>query len=120
MSLPHRALSRKLEQLGGRYADQINSTDGYRLLLALDTRSPIPGLIRTKPAQGAPIQGELFRISEAGLGRFLAGLPAPMALTSIELENGRTVIGLTATHDATSATDITHHRSWTQYLRTST
>ena len=118
MSLPHRACSRKLEQLGARYADQINTTDGYRLL-ALDTRPPIPGLTRTKPAQGAPIQGELFRIYEAGLGRFLAGLPAPMALTSIELENGRTVIGLTATHDATSAIDITRHRRWTQYLRTS-
>ena len=96
MSLPHRALSRKLEQLGGRYADQINTTDGYRLL-ALDTRSPIPGLIRTKPAQGAPIQGELFRISEAGLGRFLATLPAAVALTNIELDDGRTVIGMTAT-----------------------
>jgi hypothetical protein len=39
---------------------------------------------------------------------FLAALPAPMALTSIELENGRTVIGLAAIHDATTtATDIT-------------
>lgn len=97
----------QLERLGARYVDQINTTDAYRLL-DLDTTPPTPGLIRTKPGQGAPVQGELFRISEAGLGCFLAALPAPMALTSIELENGRTVIGLTAAHDAsTTGTDIT-------------
>ncbi|OBG35168.1 allophanate hydrolase [Mycobacterium sp. E3198] len=38
--------------------------------------------------------GELFRISEAGLGRLIAGLPAPMALRRIELEDGRAVTGL--------------------------
>jgi allophanate hydrolase len=97
------SLHRQLERLGARYVDQINTSDAYRLL-ALDTTPPTPGLIKTKPGQGAPVQGELFRISEAALGRFLAALPTPMALTSIELENGRTVIGLTAIHDATDIT----------------
>jgi allophanate hydrolase len=97
----------QLERLGARYVDQINTTDAYRLV-ALDTTPPRRGLIRTKSGQGVPVQGELFRISEAGLGCFLADLPAPMALTSVELENGRTVIGLTAILDATTtATDIT-------------
>jgi allophanate hydrolase len=101
------SLHGQLERLGARYVDQINTSDAYRLL-ALDTTPPTPGLIRTKPGQGAPVQGELFRISKAGLGCFLAALPTPMALTSIELENGRTVIGLTAIHDATiTATDST-------------
>lgn len=45
-------------------------------------------------AERAPSRGELFRISQAGLGRLLAGLPAPMALSRIELEDGRTVTGL--------------------------
>jgi allophanate hydrolase len=97
----------QLERFGARYVDQINTSDAY-CLMALDTTPPTPGLIRTKPGQGAPVQGELFRISEAGLGRFLAALPTPMALSSIELENGCTVIGLTAVHDATTTvTDIT-------------
>jgi allophanate hydrolase len=61
----------RLEQLGARFVDQISTADAC--------------------------PGELFRISEAGLGRFLAALPAPMALTNIELDDGRTVIGLTAT-----------------------
>jgi allophanate hydrolase len=44
-------------------------------------------------------RGELFRISEAGLGRSVAALRAPVALTlaNIELDDGRTVIGVSAT-----------------------
>lgn len=59
-----------LEQLGARFAEQIWTTDGRR--------------------------GELFRISEAGLGRFAAALTAPIAVTTVELEDGRTVTGVTA------------------------
>ena len=66
-------MHRQLEQLGARYTGHINAT-----------------------GQGAPIQGELFRISEAGLGHLLASLPAHTAHTGIEIENGRTVIGLKA------------------------
>ena len=106
----------QLEQLGARYRGDIRTSDAYRLT-ALDTTPPKPGLIRTSPGAGACIDGELYRISEAGLGRFLAALPAPMALTSVELENGNNVVGFTATHDAvSSATDITELRSWKHYL----
>ncbi|HEY0229531.1 MAG TPA: hypothetical protein VGC05_24730 [Mycobacterium sp.] len=41
-------------------------------------------------------RGALFRISEAGLGRIVAALRAPVALTNIELDDGRTVIGVGA------------------------
>ncbi|WAC93943.1 allophanate hydrolase [Mycobacterium sp. Aquia_213] len=61
----------QLEQLGARFAGQIATTDARR--------------------------GELFRVSEAGLGRFVEALPAPLALTNIELEDGRMVTGVTGT-----------------------
>jgi allophanate hydrolase len=63
----------RLEQSGARFIDQITTADGR--------------------------QGELFRISEAGLGRFLAGLAAPTALTHTELDDGRTVMAVTAAED---------------------
>ncbi|MBB5911221.1 allophanate hydrolase [Nocardia transvalensis] len=108
----------QLEQLGARFTGAVHTTDAYRLT-ALDTTPPKPGLVRTEPGRGAPIAGELYLLSEAALGRFLAGLPAPMALTAVDLDDGRTVTGFTATHDATgSATDITEYRSWTRYLAT--
>ncbi|WP_306364677.1 allophanate hydrolase [Nocardia sp. CC227C] len=106
----------QLEELGARFSGTVRTTDAYRLT-ALDTTPLKPGLVRTGPGLGAPILGELFRLSEGALGRFLAGLPAPMALTAIELEDGRTVVGFTATHDATAtATDITEFGGWKAYL----
>ncbi|WP_067699513.1 allophanate hydrolase [Nocardia jejuensis] len=106
----------QLEELGARFAGTVRTTDAYRLT-ALATTPLKPGLVRTNPGQGAPITGELFLVSEAGLGRFLAALPAPMALTGIELEDGRSVVGFTATHDATgTAADITGHGGWIAYL----
>ncbi|MFR9752650.1 allophanate hydrolase [Nocardia sp. 004] len=110
-------LHRQLEQLGARFLDEIRTTDAYRLV-ALNTTPPKPGLVRHGNGEGAPIAGELFRVSEAGLGRFLADLPAPMALTSVELDDGRSVIGFTCTNEAArTATDITHYASWLGYLR---
>ncbi|WP_063018862.1 allophanate hydrolase [Nocardia niwae] len=107
----------QLEHLGARFLGAVRTSDAYRLT-ALDTTPPKPGLVRYGPGRGAPIEGELFRISAAGLGAFLAELPAPMALTSVELADGRDVVGFTCTYDAAAAaTDITHHASWRTYLR---
>ncbi|MFB8276700.1 allophanate hydrolase [Nocardia colli] len=106
----------QLEQIGARFAGDIRTTDAYRLT-ALDTTPPKPGLVRHGDGHGAPILGELFRVSEAGLGSFLAALPAPMALTSIELSDGRSVIGFACTYDAAiTATDITTYGGWKSYL----
>ncbi|TLF78329.1 allophanate hydrolase [Nocardia cyriacigeorgica] len=106
----------QLEQIGARFAGEIRTTDAYRLT-ALDTTPPKPGLVRHGPGQGAPIVGELFGVSAAGLGSFLAALPAPMALANIELEDGRTVVGFACTYDAAvAATDITEFGGWKKYL----
>ncbi|MFD3510872.1 allophanate hydrolase [Nocardia sp. NPDC058666] len=115
--LRNQPLHWQLEQLGARFADEITTTDAYRLT-ALDTTPPKPGLVRHGDGQGAPIRGELFLISPAGLGRFLAELPPPMALTSIDLSDGRRVVGFACTYDAAvAATDITDFRGWVAYLQ---
>ncbi|WP_328711625.1 allophanate hydrolase [Nocardia salmonicida] len=107
----------QLEQLGARFAGEITTTGAYRLT-ALDTTPSKPGLVRHGDGQGAPILGELFLVSPAGLGRFLAELPPPMALTSIELSDGRAVVGFACSYDAAvAATDITRFGSWVAYLR---
>ncbi|MFG1797407.1 allophanate hydrolase [Nocardia sp. NPDC049149] len=106
----------QLEQIGARFAGEIHTTDAYRLT-ALDTTPAKPGLVRHGDGLGAPILGELFLVAEAGLGGFLAALPAPMALTSIELSDGRSVIGFACTYDAAvTATDITSYGGWQAYL----
>ncbi|MFI9405914.1 allophanate hydrolase [Nocardia sp. NPDC052316] len=106
----------QLEQIGARFAGEIHTTDAYRLT-ALATTPPKPGLVRYGDGLGAPIAGELFRVAEAGLGSFLADLPAPMALASVELSDGRSVTGFTCTYEAAiNATDITSFGGWKAYL----
>ncbi|MGW0044990.1 allophanate hydrolase [Rhodococcus sp. NPDC003348] len=106
----------QLEEIGARFAGTVSTTDAYRLY-ALDTVPPKPGLVRRGEGLGSPVVGEVFRVSRAGLGGFLAALPAPMALTSVELSDGRSVVGFGCTHDAVDgATDITDHGGWVAYL----
>lgn len=105
----------QLQDLGARFSEVVHTSDAYRLT-ALDTTPPKPGLVRHGGGAGAPIVGELFRVSEAGLGRFLAALPAPMTLTSVELSDGRSVVGFGCTHDAAAdAVDITEFGGWVAY-----
>ncbi|MFC8044523.1 allophanate hydrolase [Nocardia sp. NPDC057353] len=111
-------LHHQLTALHARFAGEIATTDAYRLA-ALDTVPPKPGLVRHGPGLGAPIAGELFLVSRAWLGAFLAELPAPMALTSVDLADGRSVIGFGCGYDAAVAgTDITAHGGWKAYLAT--
>ncbi len=105
----------QFEELGARFVEEVHTSDAYRLA-ALNTTPPKPGLVRHAPGEGAAIAGELFRLSEAGLGRFLAALPAPMTLTSVELADGRWVVGFGCTQDAAKdAVDITGFGGWKAY-----
>ncbi|MGW4371253.1 allophanate hydrolase [Nocardia takedensis] len=107
----------QLERIGARFAGEITTSDAYRLT-ALDTVPAKPGLVRHGAGLGAPILGELFRVSRAGLGQFLAELPPPMALASIDLADGRAVVGFACSFDAASAaTDITAFGGWKAYLQ---
>ncbi|NLU61432.1 allophanate hydrolase [Rhodococcus sp. HNM0563] len=105
----------QLEAIGARFSGRVHTSDAYRLM-ALNTAPPKPGLVRHGGGEGAAIAGELFRVSEAGLGRFLSTLPAPMTLTSVELSDGRWVVGFGCTHDASAdGLDITEFGGWLAY-----
>lgn len=109
-------LNDQLVALGARFVDEIATADAYRLL-ALDTTPPKPGLVRSTDGSGRSITGERWRLSPAALGTFLAGLPAPMTLTDVELDDGTHVVGFGCTPDAAAVgTDITGHGGWVAYL----
>ena len=84
----------------------------YRLF-ALDRDRP--GLVRVESG-GAPVEVEVHRISTAGLGRLLAGVPAPLGLGRVELADGSTVVGFLAeSYALAGAPDITEYGSWPAY-----
>lgn len=108
-------LNAQLEALGARFAGEVRTSDAYRLV-DLGTTPAKPGLVRHGPGLGAPIAGEVWCLSPAGLGTLLAGLPEPMSLTRVELEDGRSVVGFGCSFEAAIAgTDITGHGGWVAY-----
>ena len=83
---------------------------------------PKPGLVRVGPvasgaaAPGSGIVGEVWRLPAAGFGTFVAGLPAPMAIGTVALDDGTEVTGFLAEPFAVEgAEDITHHGGWRAY-----
>ncbi|MFV2195175.1 allophanate hydrolase [Nocardiopsis sp. LOL_012] len=109
------SLNHQLTDLGARFVRETETSADYRMY-ALATTPPKPGLQRADEG-GAAIRCEVWRISPAGLGAFLAALPAPMALGSVTLADGSSVVGFGCEAAAVAgAEDITGHGGWLAYL----
>lgn len=115
-------LNHQLTDRGATLVRTTRTAPCYRLY-ALDTSPPKPGLVRTAddgttdPGAGA-VEVELWQLDDAGLGSFLAGVPAPLCLGSVELEDRTTVIGFLCEELATRGQpDITDLGGWRAYLR---
>lgn len=109
-------LNAQLVDAGARFAGDVLTRRGYRLF-ALDTVPPKPGLVEVSDGGGS-IAGELWRLSPAALGAFLAALPAPMTLGRVTLDDGSEVVGFACTPGALAgAADITGFGGWRAYRR---
>ena len=108
-------LNHQLTERGARLLGPARTAPAYRLF-ALDTEPPKPGVVRVGEG-GAALPGELWLLSPAALGSFLAGVPQPMALGEVRLEDGRGVVGFLCEPAALEgARDITAHGGWLAYL----
>lgn len=109
-------LNHQLVDAGARFAGEIATDDAYRLH-RLATTPPKPGLVRRGAGRGARIEGELWLLPPAGIGRFLSTLPAPMTLGPVTLADGGEVIGFGCAADALEdAVDITRYGGWRNAL----
>lgn len=89
-----RPLNTQLTDLDTRYAGEVTTTAAYR-------------------------SGERRALSPSALGHFLAALPAPMSLGSVELADGTWVLGFQRGPDsAATGDDISHHGGWRTHLET--
>lgn len=109
-------LNHQPTDVGVRFTGEVTTAPHYRLA-ALDTVPAKPGLVRVAPDTGGPITGELWTLSPAALGRFLATLPAPMPLGRVELGDGTWVLGFQCDPESAGAgTDITRLGGWRAHL----
>lgn len=110
-------LHHQLTDRGASFARTARTNDAYRLFALAGGPPARPGLVRGAPGSGAPIAVELWDLPLHQIGGFLAGIPAPLCLGSIDLEDGTRVQGFLCEAAATaSAKDITHLGGWRSFL----
>jgi allophanate hydrolase len=108
-------LNHQMTDRDARFVES-TKTSGQYCLYALPGGPPYrPGLVRT--GNGRPIDVEVWSMPLVNFGSFVAGIPEPLGIGTIELQDGRQVQGFLCEQSATEdATDITHFGGWRPYL----
>ena len=105
----------QLTERGCRLVERCRTAPHYRLYALPDTQPPKPGLARVAEddASGAAIEVEVYDMPQAALGSFLALIPPPLGLGSVQLADGRWVKGFICEGAALlGATDISAWGGW--------
>jgi len=105
-------------QLTSRHAVFVEKTataGDYRLFALANTTPPKPGLV--KMDSGAAIEVELWDVPVTAFGAFVAEIPAPLGIGTLELADGRLVKGfICEPRGLEGARDITAFGGWRAYL----
>lgn len=110
------ALNGELKALSGKLMEATKTAPDYKLY-ALKTTPPKPGLLRVEAGKGASIELEIWSLSAAAFGRFVNAIPAPMAIGTIRLADGRSVKGFLVEPEVLGeASDITAYGGWRKYM----
>jgi len=106
-------------QLTSRAAHLVGATRSapdYKLFALPGGPPHRPGMLKVAQG-GGPIELEVWALPAQEFGSFVAGIPAPLGIGTIELEDGSFVQGFVCEALATEqATDITHFGGWRAFL----
>lgn len=109
-------LNGQLLERGATLLQATRTAPCYRLHALPGTVPPKPGLVRDD-ARGRAIALEVWAMPERAVGSFLALIPAPLGLGSIELADGRRAHGfLCEAHAVADAPDVSAFGGWRAYL----
>ncbi|MBR1300889.1 allophanate hydrolase [Bradyrhizobium sp. AUGA SZCCT0042] len=110
------ALNGELTDLGGRLLEEASTAPDYKLY-ALDTTPPKPGMLRVEAGAGYQIKLELWALSAASFGKFVAAIPPPLSIGTVRLADGRGVKGFLVEPAAVSgARDISAFGGWRAFM----
>jgi allophanate hydrolase len=111
-------LNSQLTERGATLLRATTTSPAYRLYALPGTVPPKPGLQRVVEGnEGAAIALEVWAVPLAQVGSFLALIPPPLGLGSVELADGSWVKGFICEgHALAGAQDVTHHGGWRAYV----
>ena len=111
-------LNGQLTALGARLLRTTRTTDAYRLHALAGTVPPKPGLVRGDPGTGAEIEVEVWGLTAAAFGTFVAAIPPPLGIGTLQLADGTAVKGFICEPAALAgAKDITAFGGWRLFLK---
>lgn len=110
-------LNYQLQELNARLVRTITTRPIYRMYV-LEGAIPKPGLIRQAEGQlGYAIEVEVWELSPAAFGQFVAEIPSPLGIGTLILHDGQEVKGfLCEPFAVVQAQDISHFGGWRRYL----
>ena len=110
-------LNGELRAAGGRLIERTATAPHYRLYALAGARPPKPGLLRVQKGAGAATEVEVWALSEAAFGRFVAAVPSPLSIGTLELDSGRSVKGFLVEAEAVAgARDISSFGGWRAFM----
>jgi allophanate hydrolase len=112
-------LNHQLLNRAARLVRSCKSAPQYRFYALAGTVPPKPGLVRIAPGEaGAGVELEIWEMSESAFGSFVAAVPPPMVIGTLELEDGSWVKGfLCEPYALAGSRDISSTGGWRAYLR---
>ena len=109
-------LNHQLTERHGRLEKAARTSTRYRLYALPGTTPPKPGMVRD-PGHGSAIEVEVWRLPVREYGSFVAGIPSPLGIGQVELENGEWVQGFVCEGWAVQgAEEISQFGGWRAYL----
>ncbi|WP_372825940.1 allophanate hydrolase [Polaromonas sp.] len=112
-------LNSQLTERGATLAGSAATAPHYRLYALPGTTPPKPGLLRVADNQGERIALEVWNMPLADYGSFVAMIPAPLGIGTLQLDDGSNVQGFVCEAQAlqNGALDISHLGGWRAYTQ---
>lgn len=109
-------LNHQLTERGARLEKATRTSARYRLFALPGTVPPKPGMVRDAE-HGSAIELEVWRLPLNAYGSFVAGIPSPLGIGQIELQNGEWVQGFICENWAVhGAEEISKLGGWRAFL----
>jgi allophanate hydrolase len=109
-------LNGQLTSRGARFVKAARTAPGYRLYALPNTQPAKPGLVRAPGFAGPGIELEIWNLTDAAFGSFVAEVPGPMVIGSVELADGEIVKSfLCEPYALEGAEEVTEYGGWLAY-----
>ena len=111
-------LNPQLTDRGARFVRAARTKPIYRLFALPNTVPAKPGMLRVSQPSGTGIELEIWEMDAANFGEFVAAIPGPLGIGTIELEDGEQVQGFLVEAYAVEngAADITQFGGWRNFI----